>query len=243
LSSLIPHVYGCDELLPGRHYRYLLADLSTHQRANGQEAVLRVAARLPALHAILRDWSVRVGPERLTRCDAMYQKNTDDIDRYAAGSRGPLTAAIRDLWHLLLELAESPAYASLKDLTTIHGDLGSSNVLVDPIDTEQIAIIDWESVVWGRPHADLVQLLLHQGPIVEHGAVAAYADQDRSLSLSEHWRLYRWCKLEYCIHRAIEDARSFHEWGETPGLQLSVDADQAVMHARFHRDLFGSQFE
>lgn len=236
LASLIPVAYACEEVEAGRHYQYWLEDLVDWPQVRRTSSVLSVTARLPRLHHALREWSSVVGSDGLSRCDAMYARHTRDIEGYAAQTGDPRIATFRDLWRLLLRLAETPDYQGLGSLTPIHGDLWVDNILADPSDPERTRIIDWESVVLGRPHFDLALLLMRERPEVEEQALSIYASQDDSMSLAEHWRLYRWCKLEYCLVKAINCTRAYIS-GETPGLTLSYHAAQAIRGALFHSQL------
>ncbi|MBE9570684.1 MAG: hypothetical protein IMF11_08655, partial [Proteobacteria bacterium] len=68
LAQYLPAVYLCSEVVPKRHYQYLLEDLGEdYQRANKPEAILSVAAELPSFHGAMNKWSLAVGKDGLLR--------------------------------------------------------------------------------------------------------------------------------------------------------------------------------
>jgi hypothetical protein len=206
LLRYLPRVYWIEEVVPGRHYRYLLEDLSAGRRPSADaESLLECAARLLVLHRELAAWYGRArrpglllyGREFSLMLQPYIERN---LRRYAAWSREPLAEELCRAWPEISILHRSAVFWAAGTLTPIHGDFNASNIWIGG--EGQMRVVDWEWLGLGLPYQDLVSLLKRAPRELEERALQVYAQGDDSRSADDHRRLYQWCKLE----RAILDA-------------------------------------
>jgi len=215
LIRYLPAVYLCSEVIPGRHYQYLLEDVGQEYRKDTRiEAVLRTVAALPVIHRALDEWSRTVDQDRLLRYgyefSAAFQEYArETLERYARWTANEAVSEVCRLWPRVVEVYLREEFHDLQTSCPIHGDFNPANVLVHQEDPDQIKLVDWEWLGLGVPHADLASLLGGRDPEVEQRALAIFFEQDDQLSLDEHRRLYQWCKLERGLLNAAFCAAQF----------------------------------
>lgn len=220
LADYLPAPFRCaelsTELTKGRFYQYLLEDLYDYRKVKRPEHIFRVVARLPELHRALNEWSKTINQRDLFRSDSLTSSITKELTHYKKISAHPLLQTIYDLWSHLQKVAELEDFRYLKELSPIHGDLWPDNVLIQPNYAQRVKIIDWESLCMGRRHADLANLLMNATSAVQEQALSIYATNLPELSLAEHRRLFNWCRLEYCLLKAVSCAREHVEFSAAP---------------------------
>lgn len=209
LAKYLPRTYLCTEVIPGRHYQYLIEDLHNHRLPLGA-SIPEVAAELPAVHAAMREWARTVHSDAIFRIDALRHSLGTDLESYARKTSDEVILKVCRLWARLYdqnneftEIATQP----------VHGDLWPVNILVRKDNPYPIKIIDWESVLWGVPHADLATMLWGAKPSVEQEALVLFSRNDKNLTLHEHARLYRWCQEEHCVLSAAGYIKEHMEYG------------------------------
>jgi thiamine kinase-like enzyme len=208
LSQYLPTVYLCLEVIPERHYQYILEDVSqSYQRLSEYEEparkrnILKAAAELPRLHHALSEWSITADPTHLLRFDREF--STDllnyakrNLECYVHETADKTVSRAIELWPLISEVHGRSEFYECQTAQPIHGDYHTGHVHVHKNDPDRIKVIDWEWTGLGRPHADLATLLQRKDPDTERQALVRYAEQDEHLSLDEHKHLYEWCQLE-----------------------------------------------
>lgn len=208
LSQYLPTVYLCLEIVPGRHYQYVLEDVGQeYQRlaeyeepARGRN-VLKAAAELSRLHHALSEWSMAADPTYLLRFDrefstALLKYAKRNLEWYVRETADKAVSEALEHWSLISEVHGRSEFYECRITQPIHGDYHTGHVYFHKNDPDRIKVIDWEWTGLGRPHADLATLLQGKEPDVEQQALVRYSEQDKRLSLDEHKRLYEWCQLE-----------------------------------------------
>jgi thiamine kinase-like enzyme len=208
LAKYLPDVLWCSEVVPGKHYQYLLEDLSdTHRRAKTREDILRAAAELHHIHCALEEWSLTVDHSSLPRYEhefsaALQEYARANLETYVRHTPSRTAAEVLELWPLIAEVHKSREFRDLKAICLIHGDLNRSNIMIAKEHPHRIRLIDWEWAGQGIAHADLASLLKKATPAVHEYALAIFFEHCDGLSPDEHRRLYEWCQLE----RGLTDA-------------------------------------
>jgi len=206
-AKYLPVVYHCAEIVPGRHYQYLLEDLSQEYRRMTPKTALRAAAELPTIHRLLSEWSQVIDQDRLLKygCEfsvALQRYAATILESYAHRTANTAVSALCNQWSQISEVYLRKEFQQFKDHRPIHGDLNSSNVLMHNQYPDRIKLVDWEWSGLGVAHADLVSILATATSEMRELALATLAEHDNHLSLDEHRRLYQWCALERALLNA-----------------------------------------
>jgi hypothetical protein len=200
LRPFLPRVFLCREVVPARHYNYLLEDLSgTHERANRIESVLAVASRLREIHEALSAWAVPEDRERLLLydrgfSDALREYARRNLERYVRAVDDDAVSRIYRRWPEIAAMHAREDFACADRI--LHGDFGPSNILIHTSDPSRLKLIDWEWTGYGLAEADLASLLKGVSADVERGAVAIYLHGGAVPTRDRSARLYLWCRLE-----------------------------------------------
>ncbi len=219
LSQYLPAVYLCLEMVPGRHYQYVLEDLSQeYQRLSEytklakKRNIVSAASELPKLHHALSEWSITADPTHLLRFNREFSTDLlkyaeENLERYVQETADKTVSRAIEHWPLISEVHGHSEFYECQTTQPIHGDYHTGHVYVHKENPDRIKLIDWEWTGLGRPHADLATLLQGKDPDIEQQALVRYAEQDDRLSLDEHRRLYEWCQLERGLLNAAFLAR------------------------------------
>jgi aminoglycoside phosphotransferase (APT) family kinase protein len=202
LAQYLPTIYMCQEVVPGKHYQYLLEDVGqAYQKVSGQENLLKAAKALVAIHKAMADCLCDVDQAIFFRYNSDFSTQLQEyvvanLQRYANITTSNAASEVLALWpHISKRHRCHPAY-SLQTVSLIHGDFNPANILVHQRRPDRIKLIDWEWAGFGMPHADMASLLKRAPPEVEQQALLLFSDQNRRLSPSQHKTLYEWCQLE-----------------------------------------------
>src|SRR5712692_4257628 len=177
LAQYLPTVYRADELTPGRHYRYLLEDLSDeYDPVSSSDEVLRAAEALPALHRALEEWVNVVGRAHLLQYDsdfrasflAYVQKN---LQEFTQKSEEETLVELCRRWSPISQVYTSSEFHDLEPPRPIHGDFCQSNILLHRKSPNRIKLVDWEWTGIGKAHVDLATLVKRLTPEVEERAL------------------------------------------------------------------------
>ncbi len=210
LRQYLPNVYVCREIIPGRHYQYILEDLSQEYQVlkiDIEESSLRkknlllAINEIPKLHLALGKWAKGISSSYLIDFNRQFstsllvyaQKN---LESYFRATGDPVVSDLNKRWSVITELVNNNEFHDQLNDETIHGDYHFGHIYVHKNDCGQVKLIDWEWVGSGLPHFDLATILQGQDPEYEQFALAHYAKQDKRLSHAEHVRLFEWCHLE-----------------------------------------------
>lgn len=202
-ATYLPNVYLVKEVIPQKHYQYFLEDLNPKDftSAYKPKLSLTVAQKISALHQSMDELLPIVDQTKLLRYDRRFSLAIEEyfhknLESYLQKIDNQRIQEIYKLCPRILNLHARQEFQDLQVSRLIHGDLNGSNILIHKKDPDKIKFIDWEWAGLGNPHADLVSLVSSSQLEVEHQALAIFAKQNPQLSLSEHKRLYQWCKLE-----------------------------------------------
>ncbi|MHC4592777.1 MAG: phosphotransferase [Planctomycetota bacterium] len=202
LARYLPAAYLCQEVIPGRHYRYVLEDVAEGRRfSESGDATLAQVRLLPGLHRAMADWSeMTPGAEWLEYglefSLALQQYVTANLTRYAEETNDASVRAFCEQMPRVADLHASPEFHEICPRRPIHGDYNPWNLLVSDDRQEPPKILDWEWAGLGVPHMDLASLLKVSPDGLVEEALALYASQEPGVALQQHRRLYYWCKLE-----------------------------------------------
>jgi thiamine kinase-like enzyme len=202
LQEYLPHAYLCEEVEPGRRYRYVFQDLDeTYREIETPDDIVRVAGDLGSFHAALSKSASRLFGQRLLDYDGPFYRSIhayvdENLDRYRSQFPGKLLDEIRMAWPGIQQHLNDGALELPGKYRPIHGDLNVSNVLVGRHSPRSFKVIDWEWAGWGLPQADAAALLKKTPPDVEKRGFDAFVEGNSEFSPDEHRRLYLRCQLE-----------------------------------------------
>lgn len=203
LARYLPRVYRCLEVVPGRHYQYLLQDtLGEYRRVQYDSTdILRAAAELPHLHRAMSEWSLLIDQDHLLRFGRQFSADLlgyarQSLERYVRETANGLVSEVCQLWPQISELHQRNEFYEFQTAHPIHGDYNTANIHLHARDVSRIKVVDWEWAGLGVAHADLVSLLKRVDAETERRALTNFCWQYYQLSLDDHTRLYRWCRLE-----------------------------------------------
>lgn len=225
LSKYLPAVYVCHEIIPGKHYQYLLEDLIWTYRKLwlSTEDLLRASSELPALHRALNRWSAIAGYKGLLRFDDDFTVGLLDyarvhLTRYAQETGDETVTEVCGRWSEISEIYQSQEFREVPREFTIHGDYNRLNIYFHRKDKDRMKVVDWEWAGLGLPHTDLASLLKKvMSAEIEERALRLFTKDESGLSFEEHVRLYRWCQLG----RGLLDGAYLAEQGSVSSRQLS----------------------
>jgi len=202
LAPYLPTVYLCDEVRPGRHYRYVLGDLRyEHHRGAGAADAQQIARALPALHRALRaQWPTPDIPATLLRYhddgrEPLLAYFRAQLHRYTDTTGDETARRLLHSWMAVERTYLDDQFYVPDALGPIHGDLNPSNVHFSQVNGP-LKIVDWEWAGIHLLHADLASVLRSAPPEDEHRACADFAAHNDALSMDVHRALYQYCKLE-----------------------------------------------
>jgi hypothetical protein len=202
LGQYLPAVYLCSEIVPGRHYQYLLEDLGqAYRKSTSLEAILGIVAELPSIHQAFGAWSRSIDQDRLLRYGhefsvAFQEYARETLECYAQRTANEIVSEVCLLWPHISKVYLCEKFQEIRPACSIHGDFNPANVLVHEKYSDRIKLVDWEWAGLGMPHADLASLLGGRKPEIEQQALSFFFRQDTSLPPNENRRLYQWCNLE-----------------------------------------------
>ncbi|MGH7414242.1 MAG: phosphotransferase family protein [Candidatus Rokuibacteriota bacterium] len=201
LRGYLPDAYLVKEVVPGRHYQYVLEDLGSEYDDVRMEAAPDVAEALGDIRRAMQEWLSRIDPGRLLRYDHRFSEDLqvyvfESLTRYVNTASNETVAELLRRWDAIAAVHRDRAFHAERPLEPIHGDFNRSNILMHRHRKERLKIIDWEWCGLGTAHADIASLLKNATPEVERRVMAIAAAADPRLTPEEHGRLYAWCRLE-----------------------------------------------
>lgn len=210
LRAYLPRSYLVREVSRGRHYQFLLEDLSEYRDATKAEDTLRAVSAFSAIHDAMDRWAAAVGPARLLRYHvdlplAFRDCVTETLSEYARTIEHHTVAEISRLVPRMYDAHDGVMLQSPPTVGLVHGDYHPWNVFQGQDSTAVFKIIDWADAGLGIRHVDLASLLSFAPPELEHEALEVFTRGNRDRPADEHDRLYLRCKLR----RALIDAAFF----------------------------------
>ena len=247
LAQYLPEIYLCSEVIPGKHYQFLLEDLSDRYwlATRQPEIVLGLAAKLPALSRAISE-SVVFNQDRLLQYDYKFSILAQEyirknLEYYAERTASEAAVKVCKSWTEIFEMHANRELHQLKSTCIIHGDPNPSNILIHrKKHLRRIKFIDWEWAGFGSTHADLASLIKEANPEIKQQALTIFSKQDNRLSFKEHKRLYEWCQLE----RTLLDASYLAAQQQIDTLSSTTKSDTWVpqyIEKSLHRALHAYQ--
>lgn len=205
LSEYLPRVFSCTEVLPGKHYQYLLEDLGENFTKLSEKASrkikLGVTRQLPAFHEALKEWMKDTDSEQLLKYNKAFSEQLcvyaeDILSRFSNDTSNQQLAEVCELWPRISELYRDSEFQDSRRDMPIHGDANGSNILIHNNDSSRIKFIDWEWAGLGVIYSDLVSLFRRADSLTHSKVMAAYTEGGGDRITGSLARLYKWCRLE-----------------------------------------------
>jgi thiamine kinase-like enzyme len=213
LSPFLPQLFWFLEVEPGRHFQYLLEDLSGTYTELRPGTLHHVKARgVVQIHQALRTAFADGHPDALIRYDRPYSERLleyaeSNLADYVALTADLTVAALLDRWHDIAAVHQRDEFYDDDLRAPIHGDCVQRNILAHRRDESQLKFLDWEWAGIGLPHADLAALALSLPREDRVPLLEAFVEEDRRLDAEQHRRLFHWSQLERCLLDAARLAR------------------------------------
>ncbi len=202
LRSFLPNVYSVTELVPQKHYQYLLEDLSTdYHYVRDPQDFIQVAQNLPRIHQILDEWVASKCPTSLLEYDLPFAKalcayTVHHLQNYSKVFSTPELHQVLERWSDIQPLYINSPVWDAKTVKPVHGDLNFTNIHLHNKNAGAIKLVDWEWSGFGQPYADLASLLKGAPTKVVEPVLQICKDLNPQLSERQHRYLYQWCVLE-----------------------------------------------
>lgn len=210
LRDFLPFVYYSRELVPGKHYVYLLQDMDQNylQLAQDQNDFIFAVRELISLHQAMKSWMAKIDSSRLLRFDRQYSHALRkyakrNLELYALRMGDEEVLKVLDLWPQISDLHDRDEFYDPRAYGMIHGDFHANNIYFDKRVPRGIRVIDWEWSGIGKIHADLASLLKRASPELEKKAFDIYTSLMPDFSAQTHMRYYEWCHLERGLQAAF----------------------------------------
>jgi len=202
LLRYLPAVYLCDELIPRKHYRYVIEDLDQEYREpSSKDDFLLLTRLLPKIHLALLEWLESGGEDEFIRYEGAYlqslhQFSRETIDAIALAGDSDAAKRIRSSWKRILPLLDRKNFLDFIPMRPIHGDFNPTNIRIHREDPDDIKLVDWEWAGIGIPHSDLASLMKGAPKQLEEEAVEMFIRRIKGWTEEDQWKLYWTCKLE-----------------------------------------------
>ena len=207
LTELLPVAYHCAEVVPERHYQYLLEDVAGgFSKPRQPSDFLQAVARLGAVGTAFRDWAERTRPHGLITydsgyCQALAEYADTTLDRFAAAYPESGAAKVWADRSAIRDHLTRPEYHEYAPASGVHGDFNPASILLGRSDGA-LKVVDWEWAGVGVAHVDLAALLFRTDEQLTRRALDDYAGRAPHLSPTEHERLFRWGQLHVGLRNA-----------------------------------------
>lgn len=240
--DILPEVFFMREMVPLKHYQYLLEDVSRGFRnvLNLQDK-MRLAVGLQLIHRKFCDESTAFNSKVLIQYDhqfslALQEYARENLKRYALARTDPEVEQFLVFWPKVVEVHGSREFHEMSERCLIHGDFNFTNIFIGRENPDQIKLIDWEWTGLGYLHADLASILKGTPETIEAKALDLFSRENPQLTFQQHARLYYWCKLE----RNLLDAAflAVHELDSDHPADFSIPA---FIHNSLHQMLSAYQ--
>jgi Ser/Thr protein kinase RdoA (MazF antagonist) len=205
LGPFLPQLFWFREIEPGRHFQYLLEDLSGTHAELRPGTLHHVKARgLVQIHQALRKTFAHGHPDALIRYDRRYSERLleyagSTLADYVALTADCTVQALLDRWHDVTSVHRRDEFHDDDLRAPIHGDFVMRNLLAQRNDESRLKVLDWEWAGIGLPHADLAALAMSLPREDRPALVQAFVEEDRRLDAEQHRRLFYWGQLQRCL--------------------------------------------
>lgn len=207
LSRYLPHIYLCEELIPKKHYKYILEDagIEYQKASNEADSILSLVTKLSSIHEAMSRCGDAINNDYMLQYDYNYAKALDryiwkNLEQYqSVYYRRTGDEAVSEVCKIRDKISEMrlrSEFYERQNFRPIHGDFHPSNILIHKKDPDRIKLIDWEWAGIGLAHSDVATLLQGTSPSLEQQALKVFIKNNRHLRLKENCRLYQFCKME-----------------------------------------------
>jgi len=209
LAGYLPRVFFAEQLEEGRHYQYVMEDLTQNYRGLvGPQDRINLCRTLPDMHASFRRIAAHPDTHKLLRFDRdfterllVYCRKSLEANQ-GAQSRSAIDALLNDWTNFAAVFrASADAIYRSEPLILVHGDCNISNAMCH-MATGDLKILDLEWAGWGMPHQDLVSALKGAPAELETRCLEEFSRSQGSGRLDRDLNIYRYCGIQ----RALLDA-------------------------------------
>jgi hypothetical protein len=205
----LPRAFLAEELEDGRHYQYLMEDLTRDYRGLvGPQDRIDLCGILQDMHASFEKISALAVTRTLLRFDRDFVEkllgySQKSLEAHRGGPSAPAINALLNDWTDVTAIfrAAADAVNRSEPLILIHGDCNITNAMRHKR-TGEFKIIDLEWAGWGFPHQDLVSALKGAPADIEARSLAEFSRRRGEGRLERDTNIYRYC----AIQRALLDA-------------------------------------
>jgi hypothetical protein len=208
-AGYLPRVFLVEQLEKGRHYQYVMEDLTQNYRGlvGGQDR-MNLCHALPDIHDSFKRIAAHPEARSLLRFDRdfaerllTYSKKSLEANQ-GAQSDTAIGALLSDWANFsAVILAGADALYSREPLILIHGDCNITNAMRHKA-TGDFKILDLEWAGWGMPHQDLVSVLKGAPEELAMRCLDEFSRRQGNAGLERDLNIYRYCGIQ----RALLDA-------------------------------------
>jgi thiamine kinase-like enzyme len=237
LLHYLPAVYLCDEIIPRKHYHYILEDLEQDYREPASKDDFYLMTRqLPKIHLALREWLESGGEDELIRYEGAHLESLHEfsraaVDAYLESRESETADRIRSSWKRIMQLLDRKNFFEFVPMRPIHGDFIPENIRIHRENTDDIKLINWEWAGIGIPHADLASLLKDAPRQIEEDALDGFVQHIKGWTTGDQIKLYWSCKLERGLFDAALLAAQHEAQAEGGGIDYRADIESALQRA------------
>ncbi len=208
LAGFLPTVYHAAQVGDQQHFRYYLEDLEPNwYRPTIARDLHAVVACLPGFHQALNSSIAVDDAPELIEYDEAYSVAVREycnarVEHYLARRPSEGVEAIWQAWPEMNAVHAEGAPSRSVGTRIVHGDFNNANLNLARTNRRKLKAVDWEWAGFGFPHIDLASIAKGAPPDVQYRLVEAYANLEPQLSLTEHDRMFQWCRLQDAIRDA-----------------------------------------
>lgn len=230
LAPFVPRVYRCEELQPGRHFRYLLEDLGrSHRARHAARTFGEIASVLPDLHRALERTLPQPDRARLIDYGHHYRAGLRRYAKrhlavYRERTESARATSVLGRWDEICGCIDALSALGPTLACPVHGDPNRTNALFERSDPRQVRFVDWEWAGVGLPHSDFAVALKEADEAMEEQALSGLATADSRLSLGDHRDVFYRCKME----RGLLDAAFLSAQRQRAGERTAFDIESPL---------------
>lgn len=208
LQRFTPRIYGVAELESGKHYQYVMEDLSVrHHPLYNERDRIRILGRVADVHEALRDWVGKNESTSLLTYDRDYVNEIilhaeSGLDSMSGIGRRDIIEPVRAIWPDVVAYLTAERNLSRRRLRPIHGDLNTKNCFVPNSNSDQARIVDWEWSGYGTVHDDVASLLKRSNRKLDERALRIIGRIEPELGEQDHLELLWWSRLATAVRDA-----------------------------------------
>ena len=235
ITPYLPETYWCQEVQTGKHYQYLLEDVSPNYVYDSRDnTILSICNQLPSIQEKLsnsmdshlesvflnfdQDFSARLFLYAVDNLKKLHKvRKVENLREFLDGSD-----RISSTYFSLMK----EVYIA-EGIGPIHGDLNPSNVFRHRSANAKFKLIDWEWAGIGLRHSDLASLLKTATPEIEKLGLIAYDKAARARNLTGSRRTYLWCKFQ----RGLFDAAFFAKQALNESVRTRINLEYKIDRA------------